>query len=104
MEANTIEVNTIKEIFKGHYQVILDFLEPNDLKKIIDQSYKYIWGINHIENAVSWTKYQHTLYGTNAKDVNAQARNISMEFLLKTEDFTRIIPSIHQTVTISKPT
>jgi hypothetical protein len=26
-----IEVNKIKEIYKGHYQVILDFPSPNDL-------------------------------------------------------------------------
>jgi hypothetical protein len=95
-----IETNKIKEIYKGHYQVILDFPSPSDLTKIIDTSYKYVWCIEHNENSVEWEKYDYHLYGKNIKSDTVFARNIEMEYLMETSDFLQLIPEIHQTVKI----
>jgi hypothetical protein len=62
-----IEINKIEEIYKGHYQVILDFPSPNDLTKILDTSYKYVWGIEHNEDSLEWEKYDYLLYGKKVK-------------------------------------
>ena len=95
-----IETNKIEEIYKGHYQVILDFPTPSDLIKIIDMSYKYVWSIEHKENLVEWVKYDYCLYGKKKKSNNVFARNIEMEYLMETSDFLQIIPDIHQTIKI----
>ncbi len=92
--------NQIKEIYKGHFQVILDFPTTNDLLKIVDPSYNYIWGVNHVENRTEWANYKGELFGQVISTNNLQTRNTIMEFLISTKDFIPIIPSIHQTVYI----
>jgi len=92
-----IEVNKIIEIYAGHYQVILDFPTPSDLKNILDISYSYIWGISHNELRSSWQKYDYTLFGQKGFK-NAYARNIQMEFLIDTKSFCDLIPNIKQTI------
>lgn len=95
-----VETNVIKEIYKGHYQVILDFPGPSDLIKIIDTSYKYVWSIEHNENSLEWGKYNYCLYGKRVKSDSVFARNIEMEYLMETSDFLQLIFDIHQTVKI----
>lgn len=95
-----IEINKIEEIYKGHYQVILDFPSPNDLTKILDTSYKYVWGIEHNEDSLEWEKYDYHLYGKKVKSDIVYARNVKMEFLIETPAFLQLIPDIHQTIKI----
>jgi len=95
-----IETNKIEEIYKGHYQVILDFPNQNDLIKILDISYKYVWGIEHNENSLEWEKYDYHLYGEKVNSDVVLARNMQMEYLIETSDFLRLIPNIHQTIKI----
>ncbi|MDR0232140.1 MAG: hypothetical protein LBI82_08490 [Dysgonamonadaceae bacterium] len=95
-----IETNKIKEIFKGHYQVILDFPHKEDLLKIIDISYKYVWGTIYNESLFQWKDVEHCFF--ESKDVirNAKIRNLRMEYLIHTEDFLNLIPDINQTIHI----
>ena len=95
-----METNVIKEIYKGHYQVILDFPTPNDLINIIDASYKYIWGVSHIENSLEWEPYDYLLFGNKANANTTLVRNLEMEFLINTYDFLQLIPNIHQSIKI----
>ncbi|MDD3036926.1 hypothetical protein [Bacteroides sp.] len=95
-----IETNKISEIYKGHYQVILDFPDQSNLKDIIDVSYKYVWGVEHYEIPLEWKEYNYSLYGESIQSKNIFARNIEMEFLLNTSDFLDLIPHIHQAVHI----
>jgi len=95
-----IETNVIKEIYKGHYMVILDFPEPSDLLKIIDTSYKYVWGIEHCENLTEWHKYDYLLYGKKVNSNNIFSRNMEMEYLIETSHFIELIPNIRQTIKI----
>ena len=82
-----VETNVIKEIYKKHYQVILDFPTPSDLINIIDTSYKYVWSIEHHENSLEWQKYDYCLYGKKVTPNSVFARNIEMEYLVETSDF-----------------
>ena len=95
-----IETNKIKEIYKGHYQVILDFPEPKDLFKIVDVSYKYIWSIGHYESSVIWSKYNFLLYGQKTDSIKVKARNIEMEYLIDSSEFLKLSPYINQTLHI----
>jgi hypothetical protein len=95
-----MEANKIIEIYKGHFQVILDFPTQNDLYKIISNNYKYIWGIEHKEIRSSWKNYDFTLFDSRVSSNFLMARNIEMEFIIETVDFLKIIPAINQTVKI----
>ena len=95
-----VEINSIKEVYKGHFQVILDFPTPNDLDKIISEEYKYVWCIQHEENRTSWSNYDYTLFGKRMSGEFAQARNIEMEFIVETTKFLELTPLINQTIKI----
>lgn len=96
-----METNKISEIYKGHFQVILDFPTQNDLYKIISNDYQYVWGIEHKEIRSSWKDYDFTLFDVKISSNNfLMARNVEMEFIIETIDFLKIIPSINQTVKI----
>ena len=94
------ECNKIIELYNGHFQLILNISDKFELYKIIDQNYKYVWLIEHIEDSVEWAEYHHSLYGVFDKNVKIQARNIQLNLLLKTEDFIKYIPYINQTIKI----
>lgn len=95
-----METNKIIEIHKGHFQVILDFPTPNDLYKIIDNDYKYIWGVEHNEIRSSWENYDFTLFDLKLHNTFLMARNIEMEFIVETSTFIKLIPTINQTIKI----
>jgi hypothetical protein len=95
-----IEVNTIQEIYKGHFQVILDFPSPVDLEKIINLNYKYVWAIEHKEVRTSWVEYDYSLFEKKVGESLVLARNIEMEFLIETDKYLKLIPHIKQTVKI----
>lgn len=93
-----IECNKITEIYKGHYQVILNFPEIADLNKIIDKDYEYVWVYDHLENANKWVEYKHSKFGILEESYFALARNFKMELLIKTADFLNEIKNISQSV------
>ncbi|NDP22426.1 MAG: hypothetical protein GZ091_15280 [Paludibacter sp.] len=95
-----VNCNEITILYEGHYQLILDFNSKLDIIKILDTSYIYVWGINHVEDSVNWATYNHTLYEHKTDDYGIQVRNIQMEFLIKTQDFVNFIPFIKQTINI----
>ena len=39
-----IKTNEIKEIYKGHYFMLLDFPTIDILNYMLDKSYQYVWG------------------------------------------------------------
>ena len=43
---NTIKPYEIKEIYTGHYFMVLDMLDVSDFLKIISDEYKYLWFFN----------------------------------------------------------
>ena len=97
---NKIEVNKIKEIYPGHYFVLLDFPAKEDLYEIVDLSYKYIWGFNHIENGTEWKKYPYNLFGKSISEMKIEARNMQFEYIISTNDFVKLVPNINQTISI----
>ncbi len=95
-----VEANKIIELYEGHFQLILDFPDKSELHKVIDKSYEYVWIREHIENAVEWSDYKHSIFGVFDNDVSVKARNVKLEILLKSEDFIKYIPLISQSVKI----
>ena len=87
------KINTITEIYKGIYCVLLDFPTKEILYSIINKSYKYIWCVNYAADTNVWNNRMTSLYGIEIQDV--LTRNLKMEYLMKTEDFLEIIPFLN---------
>ncbi|MEK6153136.1 hypothetical protein WIW50_07750 [Flavobacteriaceae bacterium 3-367] len=97
-----MEVNKIKEIFPNHYQMILDFPTTAVLKKLLNRNVKYVWVFEHVENINMWSPYRHSLFGENVNELEmlVEVRNMSMEYLVETSDFFKLIPKINQPITL----
>ena len=93
-----VETNMIKEIYPGHHHVILDFPRLADVEHMLDESAPYVWITNHKEYRTSWEDYQHTLYGKLMTGTPVRARNMVMEYLIRSEDFKSLIPLINQSL------
>ena len=98
-------INTIKEIFPGHYQIILDFASNKFLEHAIDDSYKYVWVYEHSlsfhpnsikdENNDTWNNYSLPLF-SGKQNFNLIARHISFDFVLPTAEFKKLLPQFPQ--------
>ena len=95
-----IKTNAIQEIYQGHYLVLLDFPTPHDLLKIIDNTYRYVWGVEHQVLGTEWKDYDFLLFDKKMDAFNVKARNMKMDFLMETGDFLKNIPDIHQSIQI----
>jgi hypothetical protein len=95
-----IEINKIKEIYPGYFHVLLDFPEKKDILKILDFTYTFIWGINHIENSIEWGGYHHSLFSKFGNMQDIKVRNIEMEYLMTTQAFAEYVPLINQAINI----
>jgi uncharacterized protein Veg len=52
-------IGTIKEVYSGHYQIILDFTTNAFLKYVLNDSYSYVWvHDHHLVNQFEWNTYQ----------------------------------------------
>lgn len=85
-----IKVNQIKEIYKGHYHMILDFPTIDILNQLLDRSYHYVWGINYQIMGCEWEKESFDLFEMNCNGF--YVRNMSMDFLMNTSDFLEKLP------------
>ena len=95
-----IKTNAIQEIYQGHYLVLLDFPTPHDLLKIIDNTYRYVWGVEHQVLGTEWKDYDFLLFDKKMDAFNIKARNMTMDFLMETGDFLKNIPDIRQSIQI----
>lgn len=93
-----IEIHQIKEIYDGHYHMILDFPTLDILNQLLDRSYQYVWGINYQKYGCEWEKESFDLF---EKDCNGlYVRNMCMDFLMSTSDFLEKLPYIKNTLHI----
>ncbi|MEO7214095.1 hypothetical protein [Mucilaginibacter sp.] len=85
-------INTIKEIFPGHYQIILDFATINFVQYVLSIDYKYVWINNHHPNdSLNWQDYQVPLFN-NKDNYTVAVRNLSYDMILPTAEFKSLLP------------
>ena len=95
-------INTLKEIYPGHFQIILDFATVDFLKFILSDEYKYVWVYSHeTKGSLEWKSYQLPLFD-NQNYQQVLARNISFDFIVPTNDFRALLPSIGPGVTLTQ--
>lgn len=92
-------INTIKEIYPGTFQIILGFASNKFIDYILKESFKYIWFHNFSpENDQNWINYELPI-SENLKK-NVLARQISFDFIIETHDYNQIKNELPNGVTL----
>lgn len=89
---NRIQPYEIKEIYPGHYYMLLDMLDTSDILKIVSHDYKYLWFYDLNTYSVIWNKVNDAY--PDVAPYNMWLRNVRMECIIETkhlEDFLNTI-------------
>lgn len=87
-------INTIKEIYPGHYQIILDFATTKILPFLLQDDYKYVWVCKHrVYHSLEWKEYELPLFGSE-QNHKVLARNIHFDYVVSTEEFKKQLPAL----------
>jgi hypothetical protein len=92
-------INTIKEIYPGVFQIILDFASNRFIKFALRDNYEFIW-IHSYEpkNRSSWTEYDLPI--SEKLQMKVLARQITYDFVIKTIDYEKIKNEIPNGMTL----
>jgi len=93
-------INTIKEIFPGQYQIILDFATTAFVKYVIRENYKYVWVCNHsLQTDCTWEKRNLPLFDDQS-NFDVISRQLKFDFIMPTSEFVQVLPSIESGITL----
>ena len=85
----TDNINTIKEIYPGTFQIILDFASNKFIDHIIRDSHSFIWVHNYWLNLGGpWKRFQLPISDDLQKSV--LARQMNFDFVIRTDEFNEI--------------
>lgn len=94
-------INTIKEIFPGQYQIILDFATNEFLKYLISDEYHYVWIYNHwVDDFDTWQEFDLPI--SESKNINVLARHVSFDFIVPTKELRALMPFLKNGITLSQ--
>lgn len=92
-------INTIKEIYPGVFQIILDFATNGFIKFALRDSYEFIWLHGYEpKNNLNWLNYDLPI--SDKLQMNVLARQILYDFVIKTTDYKKIENEIPNGVTL----
>jgi hypothetical protein len=92
-------INTIKEIYPGTFQIILDFASNKFIDHVIRDTHKFIW-VNRYElnNNSSWTKRQLPI--SDNLQIGVLARQLTYDFIIETKEFAKVKNEMPNGVTL----
>lgn len=92
-------INTIKEIYPGVYQIILDFASNRFIKFALRDSHEFIWIHSfELKNNMSWISRDLPI--SDKMQMNVLARQITYDFIVKTSDYAKLENEIPNGVTL----
>ena len=95
-------INTVKEIFPGQFQIILNFATIKFLPYALSDEYKYVWVYSsEINSALEWQTYKLPLFDSQGYH-EVLARGISFEFIVPTDQFKNLLPQIGPGITLAQ--
>lgn len=95
-------IGTIKEIYPGQFQIILDFATTAFLPYLIRDDYRYVWVSQHqTDDYFSWNSYSLPLFDSN-ENYKVVARQLNFDFILPTEEFKQLLTKIQGGVTLTQ--
>ena len=88
------DINKIREIFPGTFQIILDFATNKFLQHALREDYKYVWVYNHIvKNQYDWQNRSLPLL-EDGDNLEVLSRHLKFDFVLPTSQFQRLLPKL----------
>jgi len=95
-------INTIKEIYTGHFSIIFDFATINILNFVLSDQYKFVWVYSHTtKNSLEWDTYNLPLFN-NQDYYNVLARQINFDYIMPTNDFKSILSRVGPGITLTQ--
>ena len=95
-------IGKIKEIYDGHYHVLLDFATTAFLPYLIRDDFQFIWVSEHqIRNSWTWESHSLPLFEA-SKNYKVLARQLNFDFIVPTEVFKQLLPEIHGGITLTQ--
>ncbi len=92
-------INNVKEIFSGTYQIILDFATNAFVPIILNNNYKYVWVYQHrILVKENWSSFDLPL--DHKKYHKVLARRITYDFIIPTSEFKEVYPNLGSGITL----
>lgn len=88
----------IKEIYPGHYYMLLDMLDTSDILKIVSSDYKYLWFYDVNRCSTVWNKMNDGLPGVSTNDM--WIRNVNLECLIETKDINDFLNTLHSCISL----
>jgi hypothetical protein len=89
----TDNINTIQEIYPGHFRIVLNFASTKILSFVLSDEYEYVWVCNHsINNSLEWGEYMLPLFDNENYQL-VLGRNISFDYVMTTHQF---VENIHK--------
>jgi len=92
-------INCIKEISPGRFQIILDFATVKVLPFLIRDDYPFVWVHDHKPSGPSWEKASLPIHKS-LKNHDVLARNISFDFVVPTNEFLTMLPDWQGGITL----
>ena len=93
-------INTIKEIYPGHFQIILDFATEAILKFILSDNYNYVWVYSYdTKDSIEWNSYELPLLN-NQEYYKVLARKINFDFIQPTKEFKNILDKFNRGINL----
>lgn len=95
-------INSIKEIYPGHFQILLDFATIDFLKFVLSDNYKYVWVYSHqVNNSLDWDTYDLPLFSSQ-DHYKVLARQIQFDYIMPIKDFKEVLPKVGPGITLSQ--
>ena len=93
-------INTIKEIYPGHFQIILDFATTKILPFILRDDYQYVWVHDHqVRKYFTWTSHELPVF-ENHPNIKVLARDMRYDFIMNTADFRSYLDKLSSGITL----
>lgn len=92
-------INSIKEIYPGIFQIILDFASNKFIEFILRNDYEFIWlhDFKPLNNQI-WSDYNIPI--SDKLQMNVLARQIAYDFIINVSDYNKIKDYIPNGVTL----
>jgi len=93
-------VNSIKEIYTGHHQIILGFATVDFLKFVLSDKYKYVWMCSHkTKDSLDWNTYDLPVFN-NHDHYKVLARHVAFDCVMPTNNFKAILSKARHGITL----
>ncbi|PKK36511.1 hypothetical protein BWI96_11695 [Siphonobacter sp. SORGH_AS_0500] len=93
-------INTIREIYPGHFQIIIDFATNAIIKHLIREDYSMVW-VHHHQTFpyADWHSFELPV-AKDSMNLTVKARQVNFDFILPTPEFLELLPTLDKGINL----